>query len=244
MDKHNWNNSTINSICWQAYHQSLKKLTENEKRCIRKFIHNLWPTLYREQKYKTHPSSLCKKCRLYNEKEDHILRCRNPTRQHIRDKWRKEIEEYLSKSHTPPAVKQYMCQGFFAWLENGRYINQPILNQDKAVEKVIKIQENIGWPHFVRARIAIEWGHIVNDHITKHSTQKISAEQWCAKLLAINWKHILSMWHLRNQETMGANPEEAAIIQKQNLIDEVIYLREKHVSPHGSYILIQRQTRN
>jgi hypothetical protein len=131
-EKHNWNNSTMNSIWWQTYSQLLNKLTENEKRCRRKFIHNMWPTLYREQKYKTYPSSLCKKCRLYNEKEDHILWCRIPTRQHIRNQWRKEIEEYLPKPNTPPAVKHYMCQGFFTWLENGRYSSQPIENQDKA----------------------------------------------------------------------------------------------------------------
>jgi hypothetical protein len=44
--KHGRNNKTIDSIWWQAYYQSITKLTDNEKLCIRNSIHNLWPTLY------------------------------------------------------------------------------------------------------------------------------------------------------------------------------------------------------
>jgi hypothetical protein len=125
----------MESIWWQAYYQFLTKLTENKKHCIWKLIHNLWPTLYREQKYKTYPSSLCKKCRLYNERKDHILQCRIPSRQVIREQWKKEIDEYLSKSHTPHIVRQYLCKGFFSWLEHGRYIPQPITDTDSATIK-------------------------------------------------------------------------------------------------------------
>jgi hypothetical protein len=97
--KHGWNNRTIDSIWWQAYYQSLSKLLESDKIRIKKFIHTLWPTLHREQKYKTHPSSLCKQCRLYTEREDHIIRCHTTSRQHVRDLWHKEIMKFLSK-HT------------------------------------------------------------------------------------------------------------------------------------------------
>jgi hypothetical protein len=113
--KHGWNNKTIDSIWWQTHYQSIKKLPESSKIRIRKFIHNLWPTLHRDQKYKTHPSSLCKQCGLYIEREDHIIRCRTKSRQHLRDQWQKEIMMFLSKPHTPITVRQYLSHGFFSW---------------------------------------------------------------------------------------------------------------------------------
>jgi hypothetical protein len=61
------------------------------------------------------------KCNLYTEKQDHILQCRIPSRQAICDQWKKEIDKFLSKPHTPPAVKHYFCQGISQWLEKGPY---------------------------------------------------------------------------------------------------------------------------
>jgi hypothetical protein len=59
-----------------------------------------------------------------------------------------------------------------------------------------------------------------------------------AKLLAINWKHILSIRTLRNQEINGQNPDEAAVIQRKNLITEIINLREPHPDiPHATQLI-------
>jgi hypothetical protein len=89
-------------------------------------------------------------------------------------------------------------------------------------------RRNFGWQHFIRGRVSIEWGNIINNHISQWKTLNINAEQWCAKLLAINWNHISSMWTVRNQEVKGAAPEEATVIQRNNLIAEMIYLRDQY----------------
>jgi hypothetical protein len=43
----------------------------------------------------------------------------------------------------------------------------------------------------------------------------------------LNGHHIIAMWHLQNQEIKGASPEEAATIQKNNLIEEIVFTREQ-----------------
>jgi Reverse transcriptase (RNA-dependent DNA polymerase) len=228
--KHGWSNSTTNSIWWQAYHQSITKLPDSDKIKIRKFINNLWPTLKKRQKYKQYPSSLCQQCRLYTETEDHILRCRTPSRQRIRDAWKQEITTYLDKSHTPVEVKYHLSHGMFHWLENGRYSSPAPTSppQNSLLARTITTQDNIGWQHFIRGRASMEWGTLINQHLGTQKRQKISAEQWCAQLFAINWKHILDMWSIRNQEIHGSTPAEAERIQRDNLIEEIIFIRDQH----------------
>jgi ribonuclease HI len=118
--KYGWLPATIESIWWQTYHRSITKLPSPDKQRIHKFINNKLPTMRRHAKYYHYKSSLCPCCKAHVENEDHVLRCRIPSRQHIRNEWRKAVTEYLSKAHTPPEVKYYICHGFFSWLKNGR----------------------------------------------------------------------------------------------------------------------------
>jgi hypothetical protein len=120
--KYGWSAKTIDSLWWPVYFQSLAKLADPDKSQIQKFVNNRMPALYREQKYykKATSTGYCKQCRLYNENEDHIIRCRIPSRQKIWDEWRKELTTFLSESHTPVAIRNALCHEFFNWLESGR----------------------------------------------------------------------------------------------------------------------------
>jgi hypothetical protein len=145
ISKYRW---TIDSLWWPIYFQSLAKLSDPDKLCIQKFVDNRLPTLYWDQKYNKKPTGTgyCKQCRLYNENEDHILRCRIPTRQKIRHEWRNEMAMFLSESHTPTAIRDAICHGFYNWLESGR--NTPgipaLPNRKTAVMQVYNDQANNG----------------------------------------------------------------------------------------------------
>jgi hypothetical protein len=92
------------------------------------------------------------------ENEEHIIRCRLATRQLVRDKWRKEVTRYLSENHTPKAIKDAICHGFYTWLESGRNTQDiPELPLRQAeVMKVYETQSTLGWNHFARGRMVIE----------------------------------------------------------------------------------------
>jgi hypothetical protein len=168
--KYNWKSKTIDSVWWPVYFQSLSKLPDEDKLRIKKFINNRWPTLQREQKYynKTSTTSHCRQCKLYSEDENHIIRCRTISRQKIRDRWRVEILQYLSEPHTPPTIRDAICYGLFSWLENGRNTqDKPLLPRREAeVMRVYNNQTDIGWQHFVRGRMSIEWGNMINNHLS------------------------------------------------------------------------------
>jgi hypothetical protein len=205
LDKCGWKNSTIDLIWWQVYHKCLVKLSESEKLVIRKFINNRLPTRKRENTYNKYPSVMCPTRKLHMETEDHILQCRTPAHQHIRNEWQKELQEYLSKSHTPTNLKYYFCHGLFSWIEMGRFQphSPPPIHYDRSLHKAVSTQELIGWQHLARGRMTIEWGHSINQHLANQDKYKINAEQWGAKILSINWKYILQIWQQRNTEVHG-----------------------------------------
>lgn len=62
-------------------------------------------------------------------------------------------------------------------------------------------QQNIGWHYFIRGRIPIKRGQIINNFIIEHELKNKDAEQWVTHLLTFNtyWK----MWQSRNEEAFG-----------------------------------------
>jgi hypothetical protein len=143
-DKYGWTSKTIDAIWWRIYFQSLLKLSDPDKLRIKKFINNRLSTLQREQKYykKETTSGHCKQCKLYIETEDHIIRFRIPLRQKICNEWRQEVNTFLSESHTPKAIRDALCHGFYTWLESGRDTNDipPLPRHYLEVMRIYEIQ--------------------------------------------------------------------------------------------------------
>jgi hypothetical protein len=227
LEKHGWSHTTIDSIWWQTYHKSLTKLTDPEKLVIKKFINNRLPTRKRENTYYKYLSALCPTCSLYVENEDHILQCGTTARQSIQNEWRKELTDYLSKSHTPKWVKHHISQGLFLWLETGRYCVPipPTSEQDRLLQNTVTTQNSIGWQHFVRGRMTIEWCHHINIHLANQTKHKITAEQWGSSILTINWKYILQLWDQRNSELHGTSPEITEVSRRKSMIEEIQYIQ-------------------
>jgi hypothetical protein len=91
--------------------------------------------------------------------------------------------------------------------------------------KAIKTQTELGWNHFIRGRISIEWGHIINDHKTNTETKDFKAETWGANLLHINWKYIIQLWAVRCEAVHGTNNNEANIIIKERMLEEIRHIQ-------------------
>jgi hypothetical protein len=230
--KYGWTTQTIESLWWPVYFQSLTELSDPDRLRIQKFVNNRWPMLYREQKYyeRATTTGYCRQCHLYNEKEDHIIRCRTPARQKIMDVWRKEVTTYLSEQHTPNTIRDAICHGFYTWLESGR--NTPgipsLPHRQTEVMKAYNNQETIGWQHYVRGRMTIEWGNLINKHLAMQKKYKFNAEQWGMKLMSINWKYILQLWETRNKEVNGDTPSKVESIRRQNMINEILHIQATH----------------
>jgi hypothetical protein len=107
--------------------------------------------------------------------------------------------------------------------------------------KAYKQQTTLGWNHFVRGRMNIEWGDITNNHLATKPNHSFNAEHWGAKLIAIHWKHMLELWSIRNQEVHGETPEQTEEINRTTMIAEIIDIQQSHQHlPISSRELISR----
>jgi hypothetical protein len=139
------------------------------------------------------------------------------------------------ESHTPTIIRDAICNGFFTWLEMGRNTNNipKLPTRSASVTKAFNIQSTNGWHHFVRGRMAIEWGNAINKHLAKQTRHSFNVEHWGVHLLTINWQYILKLWTLRNQEVKGETLERSAYIHRQKMIQEILHIQNTH--QHLSY---------
>jgi hypothetical protein len=91
-----------------------------------------------------------------------------------------------------------------------------------------KIQQSIGWDHFVKGQMAIEWGNIINHHLSTKSAIKQNAEDWGTKLLKIHWQYVLELWDIQNDEVKGSNQEEQNTNLRRDMVDKIIYLQQQY----------------
>jgi hypothetical protein len=223
--KHLWSDNTINSIWWKPYYNSLSKLSYHEKVIIYKFIHDPLPTKARENKYYTFRDKKCTQCQCDHEDEDHILKCLCIKSQQTRNEWIIELQSYLSQNHTPRIVANTIIHNITQWLEPSQVID--FINEETTINmtNALKKQQLIGWRHFIRGRISIEWGKILSQHLVTEKLNQISAEKWAADLLYINWKHILKMWRDRCVKLHGNTPDAIEQNTKNRSLHEIQYIQ-------------------
>jgi ribonuclease HI len=219
--KHAWSNRTIDNIWWQIYNLSLLNLNSHEKTIIFKFIHNRLPTKARDNKYYNFRSKHCDQCQCDSEDDDHIILCRSVNRQQHRQDWIHEIETYLSEFHTPASIRKAILHHLSNWLEpNSKAEHDEFLNQEDII-KVTAKQQDIGWSHFIRGRLSIDWGNLINNHLGSANITSINAEKWGTDLLRINWKYVLKIWRERCDELHGKTSEQNECYEKNRLIEEI-----------------------
>jgi hypothetical protein len=131
------------------------------------------------------------------EKEDHILQCRTEKRQALRNEWLNQLLQYLSEPHTLRGVMYSLYHQVKVWLEPGHSKSYKPL--DSTLIQANEQQGAIGWRHFLKGRLTITWGEIINNHIAANEIPSSSAEQLGIKLIQLNWKHILQLWYTRNE---------------------------------------------
>jgi ribonuclease HI len=224
-EKHAWSNQIIESIWWKPYHNSISKLSSPEKTIIYKFINDRLPTNARDNKYYPFREKHCFRCQSDIENEDHILKCLSIKRKQSRIEWISEISHYLSQNHTPPAVKDIILQNLQQWLEPSNIIDITSEINHPELHKAAFQQQRIGWRHFIRGRLSIAWGTTINHHFTNNKIPHITAENWAAGLLHINWRHILKIWRERCLEMHGNNPEEIEQKTKERYLIDIQHIQ-------------------
>jgi hypothetical protein len=103
-------------------------------------------------------------------------------------------------------------------------------------------QDRLGWDQFLRGRLTIMWGGIINNHLQRRKITNITTAQWGVTLLSINWKDIIAIWLQRNEEQQGATALEKSHQNKWKLIAKIKLLQWTNQRlPHRQWVLIIAQ---
>jgi hypothetical protein len=143
---------------------SLDKLSFNDQIRMNKFISDRTATNKRDHRYYSYRTNLCHACFSQEEDEDHIIQCHTHQRCVVRQKWITALKNYLSRKHTPIERRQGIMQGIMAWMEPMVESDIPLAELVQPQRKIEQWKEAIGWRHFIRRRIPIQWGQLINDH--------------------------------------------------------------------------------
>ena len=121
------------------------------------------------------------------------------------------------------SIKDVIYNKMHSWLEP--IIDNTNYEQYDELNKAIKQQDDIGWRHFIRGRLTIEWGNIINSHLEVRNIKQYNAEKWGTKLLEINWKYILKIWRQRCEDLHGATKDEKDRLKKEKLLQEIEHIQ-------------------
>jgi hypothetical protein len=127
-------------------------------------------------------------------------------------------------------VKQLISTNLHHWLESTGIIETCDENSNPEMNKASKEQCNIGWKHFLRGRLTIKWGYIMQQHLDKEKIHSMSAEKWGSDLLSINRKHILKIWKERceNLHSTTSTTEQIETNKKLRLYEEIRNIQSKN----------------
>ena len=220
--KYEWDDITTDNIWWNVHAKSLRKLQLHNRIRINKFIHNHCSTFSRDHLHYKHKPEACNTCSHSEETEDHILQCKTFSRRKLRKSWTKEILD-MDKITIPLNIRKAISLGIKGWLEKSPIDDEMLDNFSTKIQQAFRHQSKIGWDHFVRGRISITWGNLLNDTITK---QQFDAEKWGTQIIDINFKYLLLFWEQRCMNEHGTTSEEQESKLKTKLLNEILHMQQ------------------
>jgi hypothetical protein len=221
-----WKNNIIDKIWWEGYENSINSINPSKKRFIQKFVHKKLPTNYRQNKYYDYKTSLCSQCNEEIETQEHMIRCTGcRLRTGTRKKYILDLENIMEKHRINKSTTMVIKHCVNKWLhdEPSEYIDKLVPDASYTLKRAYKEQSEIGWDNWMKGRISIEWGTLVN-HDIKNQDSLIkynSSEKWAREIILLNWDFAYSIWNLRNknEHDLEGKPELRA---KEKILDEIL----------------------
>jgi hypothetical protein len=237
--KFNWATTTSDNIWWPVHDKALKNQIPEDGTRLQKFNFDRLPTNHRESNYYDHIQDFCSECGAANENDDHVIRCIAAARAPMRCQCLREVSNFLSGPTTPPQVRTVIIEGLKAsWLTRHPIPALSLLVPDAsaALQQAYDDQWKIVWRHFVRGRLSLSWGILINHFLLdqKLDEKAMTPECWGIKVVSIIWCSVVEIWTHRNNVEHGSTPEQRLSIRRAKLIAEIKTIQDS--DPAVSYI--------
>ena len=222
---------------WSAHGQAIKR---NKHRCTHmvKLVHDILPTTSTWNKY----NGGNRKCTLWSEHCDHILRCKHPTRATWRQNFFQEISTYCQQANTCPHIVQLLTAVFCQWFQ-GEDRPQILLRQYPAeIHHLIRSQQKNGWRHLFQGCFAKAWEEAQKRYHERISpTQQHTQDKYQAGLITKIWDQWYCLWLQRNNNVYGKDEQSrhhAATAEVCRQLHQ-IYLQQQMMEPQVQRLLLE-----
>ena len=233
-DRYNWTERVFNLVDWELHYSALSKYSGVQKVTVFKYIHGWLAT--NKRRYREGGSST-PQCELCSELEDsaHIFCCQNELLKEAR-----RIEFWALKMQLRRITEPEVCIALEAGLgsiggdEFSRYADEFTTN--KILDIAIRDQNDIGWDHFAKGRIARAWSNL--EKLEAKSTHDDGARVKINKA-AIDYG--LKLWNHRNKLVHGNDPKISKMeSRKIQQIIEILYTELLPMSDDANRWLFER----
>jgi hypothetical protein len=179
------------------------------------------------------------------ETTDHIMSCRSDARTNKRQEQLTELREKLGEIGTPTDLEEIMLEGIQSWTEDNNY-QHPTIHRPRGLKRLLNIaikqQNNIGWGHVFRGRLAQEFQTYVSNQKYGRPTNNYVSQEWSIRLIRTLWDQVESQWTLRNESLHGIDIEDTRSKVRGKITEEVrrIYANKNQLLPKDQRTILNR----
>jgi hypothetical protein len=203
----------------------------NKRTMIQKFIHKRLPCNQREHLFYEYKPPYCRHCKEIVESQNHIIQCLNcPKRKILKKNYILMLESYFQHTGINETTKRVILKYIGAWISQQETpeLKDIAPEASHSLKQAVEDQNKIGWDQWLKGRISIKWGEMVNYDLINKKVPKagMSAEKWGKEVIVKSWQFVLECWFTRN-ESEHDNENNPVLRTKEKLLEEIMWVIRK-----------------
>jgi hypothetical protein len=219
-----WTSMVLDDIWWDIHDKVLQQFPISPRNSLIKFLHKRWPCNQREARYYEYRPDNCVYCSEVIETQDHVLCCPCPKREILRMKYLSNLRVLLLHFKTNADLITVLLYYLEHWLTGNLPVpvQQLLPNPSMALIQAVEVQHSIGWGHFFKGRISIQWAYLFNFTVQQpmHIVTPL-VDKWGKSILKLSMEFALTAWEIRND--LEHDFDGAVFAKKQKLVAKILW---------------------
>jgi hypothetical protein len=196
-----WTPLVLDDIWWDIHDKEIQQFPVSPRSSLIKFLHKRWPCNQREGRYYEYRTDHCVYCTDVIETQDHVLCCPCPKREILRMKYLSNLRVLLLHYKTHNDLIIVLLHYIEHWLTGNMPVpvQQLLPNPSTELIQAVNAQHSIGWGHFFKGRMSIQWAYLFN--FSAHQPMRIVTplvDKWGKSILKLSMEFALTAWEIRN----------------------------------------------
>jgi hypothetical protein len=207
MKKFNWSSEVLNSINWDPFRHEAKKLNDNRRTNLLKFVYEWLPIGKVLQTIDSKAPTKCPSCDEPIETPCHMFCCSKAERREITTSCIAQIVEHCNKWKVCDDLTKALQTNLLFWIAHPSTQPPTAHLKNPAIQNAMKEQSKIWWGNFFKGWISTKIQHLINEK-REGPLNQFETIRWTCKVINIVWESERDHWSHRNKDKHGHTQEE------------------------------------